>query len=247
LNNIHDEQFVRSLFDEMSKTYGIVNVISSLGFAYIWRKVAVDLLPESSGRICDIMTGQGECLGHIARRYGRHTEVDVVDISTEMCVRAKRTRIRLGISKGEVFNCHAQEIPVPDNHYDGVVSTFGMKTLSDAHLKNLADELFRVIKPGGRMSILEFSIPSNPLIRFFFRIYVKYFVPLLGKIFLGNPDNYRLLWTYTDEFKSCQRLIPYFESAGFTVQYQSNFLGSATLIHGMPNKTLHPTAGNAPI
>jgi demethylmenaquinone methyltransferase / 2-methoxy-6-polyprenyl-1,4-benzoquinol methylase len=182
------------------------------------------------------MTGQGECLGHIARRLGKDIEVDVVDLSTEMCVRAKETKTRFKVSRGEIFNCHAQEIPVPENYYDGIVSTFGMKTLSEKDLEDLARELHRVIKPRGNISILEFSVPPNRAIRAFFKLYVKYYVPMLGSIFLGNPDNYRLLWTYTDEFQSCRRLLPHFERAGFSVQFQSYFLGSATLIHGMPNK-----------
>lgn len=236
MRDIHDEQFVRALFDEMAKTYGLVNMISSLGFAYFWRKLAVGLIPISSKRICDIMTGQGECLGHVKRRHGVEVEIDLVDLSSVMCVRAKQTKERVGISKGKVFNTHAQEIPVPDDHYDAIVSTFGMKTLSDGNLKDLSRELYRVIKPKGEVSILEFSIPPNPVIRFLFKIYVKHYVPLLDRFFLGNPDNYRLLWTYTQDFLNCHRLIPIFERAGFHVQFQSHFFGSATVIHAKAKK-----------
>lgn len=64
MEDIHSESYVKGLFSEMAQTYGIVNILSSLGFAYLWRKQTVDSIPDSGSRICDLMTGGAECHSH---------------------------------------------------------------------------------------------------------------------------------------------------------------------------------------
>ena len=229
--DINSEKYVKSLFDEMAKTYGLVNLISSLGFAYLWRKKAVLHLPKSS-TVADIMTGGGECLQHLKKHLGNDVHVDLVDISSEMCHNANEQIKRNQYTNTKIFNCSALEIPIPDNYYDAIVSTFGMKTLSDDDLNKLAKETKRIIKNNGVLSILEFSLPSNKFIQFFFKLYVKYYVPTLGFLLLGNPENYRMLWQYTEKFMNCEKLIPIFQKEGFTVEYKNYFFGSATILIG---------------
>ena len=86
--------------------------------------------------------------------------------------------------------------------------------------------------------MLEFSMPRSAFIRFFFRLYVKFYVPFLGWLFLGNPDNYRMLWRYTHEFGDCRQTFEAFEKEGFVVEYRTHFFGSATQIVGSLPKSL---------
>lgn len=230
--DIHAETYVKGLFDEMAQTYGIVNILSSLGFAYIWRKQALASIPRDCIRIADLMCGGGESLPHILRRCGPSAEVCLVDWSESMCERAERTLSRKRANLCRIVHCNTLNLPDEANSYDAVVSTFGLKTLSPSEHRLFANELKRILKPGGVFSLLEFSLPENPLIQFFFRLYVKYYVPFLGWIFLGNPDNYRMLWKYTKEFSNCRKLIPAFEAADFKVEYKSHFFGSATQLVG---------------
>ena len=232
--DIHSENFVKELFDEMSKTYGVVNLLSSLGFAYLWRRQAVFSISTSNEgpRICDLMTGGAECLSHIKKNFGSECEVDLVDWCENMCERADSTVKRHGHEKCTVVHSSALDLPVAKASYDAVVSTFGLKTLGPGEIEDLAKEIKRVLKPGGSISLLEFSMPSNRLIRFFFRLYVKMYVPFLGWVFLGNPDNYRMLWRYTKEFGSCEEALEAFRKEGFEVSFKSRFFGSATQILG---------------
>lgn len=229
-DDIRSREFVASLFNEMAKTYGVVNMISSLGFAYFWRRNAVNQLPSDARDVVDLMAGGGECLIHINKRYAPNARVLLVDWSDEMCNRARAAVARSTNSDHTVICSDALDVPEPDQHFDAVVSTFGLKTLRDDDIEKLADEVMRLLKPGGVASILEFSVPSLPVIHTFFKLYVKYYVPFLGRVFLGNPDNYRLLWKYTEEFGNCQKVIVRFQDVGFHVEYKTYFLGSATQI-----------------
>lgn len=229
---VHSERFVKGLFDEMAQTYGIVNMLSSLGFAWYWRREAVRALPATATAVADLMAGGGECLGHLRRHLGARAAVDLVDWSRGMCDRAETVVARGRFGASRVLCASALEIPVPNHHYDAVVSTFGMKTLTADETRAFARELRRVLKPGGHFSILEFSKPRAPLVGTFFRLYVKHYVPLLGRLFLGNPDNYRMLWRYTEEFGDCSALLGILRDEGFSAAMSSHFLGSATQVVG---------------
>lgn len=230
--DIHAESHVKRLFAEMAGTYGIVNLLSSLGFAWWWRRQAVHSLVGEARVAGDLMTGGAECLGHLKRRFGSEIAVDLVDWCPVMCQRARAAVARHSHRGCEVIQANALQLPRPAACYDLVTSTFGLKTLARDELLPLAREIRRVLKPGGRFSILEFSVPPNRLLRVFFRLYVKHYVPLLGAVLLGNPDNYRLLWRYTAEFGNCEWLVPVFRAAGFEVECRHHFLGCATQLIG---------------
>lgn len=232
MEDIHSESYVKGLFSEMSQTYGIVNILSSFGFAYLWRMQAINTIPIQGSRICDLMTGGAECLSHITNRFGSESEVHLVDWCENMCRRADSTVKRHSHKNCTVVNASALRLPAEDESYDAVVSTFGLKTLAYQEILELAKETKRALKPGGWVSMLEFSIPPNRFIRFFFRIYVKIYVPILGWAFLGNPDNYRMLWRYTKEFGNCEKALDAFRKEGFEMEFKSRFFGSATQIVG---------------
>jgi demethylmenaquinone methyltransferase/2-methoxy-6-polyprenyl-1,4-benzoquinol methylase len=149
-----------------------------------------------------------------------------------MCERATATVKRAGSDHCRVLNRSALNLNVENYTYDAVVSTFGLKTLRNDELVSFIKEVKRILKPGGAFSILEFSIPQNPVIRFFFRLYVRNYVPFLGWVFLGNPDNYRMLWRYTSKFQSCEQAFNIFKQQGIEVELRSHFLGSATQVVG---------------
>jgi demethylmenaquinone methyltransferase / 2-methoxy-6-polyprenyl-1,4-benzoquinol methylase len=229
-NDIYDITRVKNLFDEMSNTYGIVHLVSSLGFAYLWRKNCVDAISyPSNAVICDLMAGGGECCTFLKGKLNGDSQLVLVDFSHQMCQKAEQTLKRYQINNYQIICENALDLPLSD---ESIVSTFGLKTFNKNQTADLASEVARVLKPGGIFSLLEFSLPSNRLVRFSFSLYVKYYVPFLGKLLLGNPDNYRLLWEYTYQFGSCESVIGIFENAGFEMELRSYFFGSATHIIG---------------
>ncbi|HRE83721.1 MAG TPA: class I SAM-dependent methyltransferase [Opitutaceae bacterium] len=229
---VHDPENVRSLFDEMAKTYGYVHLFSSLGFAYFWRKACARQIPRESLQVLDVMSGSGECVTHLIPWLGAATKIQMVDFSASMCAAAQRNLNRWKNPNVEVLNGDALSLPFRDDGFDAVTSTFGLKTLSMDQLAQFARELYRVVRPGGVVSLLEFSIPDRPYLIPFFRFYVKHYVPFLGRIFLGNPDNYRMLWKYTVGFGDCSTAMPAFRAAGFKLELRRYFFGSATHLVG---------------
>jgi demethylmenaquinone methyltransferase/2-methoxy-6-polyprenyl-1,4-benzoquinol methylase len=224
------ENEVRALFDEMSQTYGIVHVISSLGFAYFWRRRCAAAIRRNSKSVLDVMSGAGEMVPILIQQINPQATIRLVDFSSGMCAKAEENSRRWQRSGLKITNENALQLTSKDEEFDSVTCAFGLKTLSDVEMWRFASELWRVTKPDGVVSLLEFSIPSSRLLHPFFKLYVKWYVPILGKLFLGNPDNYRKLWHYTCLFRSCREVIQHFERAGFETNFQSHFFGCATQI-----------------
>jgi ubiquinone/menaquinone biosynthesis methyltransferase len=232
---IYDPLFVRDLFDEMSATYGAMNLVTSFGFAHRWRRQCVAAAKIQAGeRVLDLMTGMGELLSDVTRRVGKDGTVAAVDISPRMCERARRYESRPGHAPVRIIEADALlgNKDLPDGAYDLVVSTFGLKTFSPEQIRILAGRISMALRPGGRFSILEISVPPSWWLRVPYLFYLRRVIPLLGKLFMGNPDNYRMLGIYTTAFENCDDASLAFVEAGFQVEKRSYFFGCASGLIG---------------
>lgn len=228
----NDPAFVRRLFDEMAATYGVVNLVSSLGFAVLWRRQCVRRVEVRPGwTAVDMMTGMGELCPDVARLIGSEGTIKAIDLSPVMCRGARKHVRRLpcvvDVIEGDVLQCHLESASV-----DVVFSSFGLKTLSRSQLGELAEQVERILKPGGVFSLLEISIPSSHLLRAPYLFYINHVIPLIGRLMLGNPDNYRLLGRYTEAFGSCSSMSEECERAGLVARETSYFFGCATGVVG---------------
>jgi ubiquinone/menaquinone biosynthesis methyltransferase len=229
---IYEPAYVRRLFDQMARTYGAVNLVSSFGFAVRWRRQCVRRLPlEAGGTVVDLMTGMGELCPDLARRLGPAGVVRAVDLSPEMCARA-RDQARRCPCRVDVIEADALAVDLPAASADAVASSFGLKTFSDDQLAGLAARIERVLKPGGSYSVVEISVPPNRWLRWPYLFYVNRVIPLIGRAFLGNPDNYRMLGTYTGAFGDCRRFEAACRRAGLVAHPASYFFGCATGVFG---------------
>ena len=89
---------------------------------------------------------------------------------------------------------------IPGQCADRVISRFGLKTFNSEQLKQLADEINRILKPEGRFSLIDVSVPKSKILRFFYMFYLKNVIPILGWLFPGNPSAYKMLGIYTQKF-----------------------------------------------
>ncbi len=232
--DIYDPSFVRRLFDEMARTYGVVNLISSLGFTRRWRRQCLRSVQIGTGTtVLDLMTGMGELCRDLLHIIGPTGTIRAIDISPVMCERAQKQVSLVDQSRLQVIQADALNCPIEDESVDYVVSTFGLKTLNSRQLKTLALQVSRVLRPGGQFALLEISVPKSPLLRWPYMVYINYIIPLIGRLALGNPDNYRLLGVYTAAFQDCRRAADYFTAANLQVQYRRYFFGCATGITGV--------------
>lgn len=232
--HLYNPASIRALFDEMARTYGVVNLISSFGFAVRWRHQCVTRLPPTVPlrRIADLMSGMGELWRSISDRIGREAEVVAVDISEEMTRRGPHIppcTVTVCIEDALLFR-------PPPGSFDAVVSSFGLKTLDPRQQDQLAAQVARLLRPGGVFSFVEISVPSNGCLRFAYMFYVKHVIPLLGRVLLGNPANYRLLGVYTEAFGDCNGFVRSLRRAGLEATFVRYFFGCATGVIGRKPK-----------
>lgn len=229
----YDPGFVRALFDEMASTYGIVNLVSSFGFAARWRRQCVEAAGLKPGMVVyDLMSGMGECWPFAQRRIGVGGRIIGVDISGGMCARARDYARRHGQYNCTVVEADALACDLPAGAADAVIACFAVKTLNADQLRCFASRVAHTLRPGGIFSILEISIPPSVLMRVPYRFHLDYVIPRIGQLFLGNPDNYRWLGRYTEAFGNIQNLCGILRASGLSVESRSYFFGCATAVVG---------------
>ncbi len=232
--DIYDEKFVKKMFNRMSKTYGAANYISSFGFTERWRKQCINQI-EWNSKIklgFDLMSGMGETWNLINRETKTKHSIVGVDISPQMNKKAYEKinhyqSINISIREENILRNEIQA-----NSSDYIVSTFGLKTFSNVQLKILAKEVNRILKVNGQFSFVEISKPRNVLLILPYMFYLKFIIPLIGKIFMGNSMDYRMLGIYCDRFKDCEKFKMYLESEGLEVKMVKYFFGCATGVKG---------------
>lgn len=237
-SDIYEPRFVARLFDEMSKSYGRTNYFSSFGFCDRWRRQCVEALRIEPGMvILDLMTGMGECCRLLSKQIGEGRLL-ALDLSHEMCRRAQRNALRQEKTCMTVWRGDALEPSLPDGCVDAIVASFGLKTFSEEQLRRLAWQVYRLLKPGGSFSFVEIAVPARPVIRTPYLWYLRWCIPMVGRVFLGNPDNYRMLAVYTQQFSEGAVVTQILEEAGLTVRADDLFFGCARRFVG--SKPLEP-------
>ncbi len=215
----------------MAATYGVVNVLSSFGFCILWRRQCVRHIKQwrADATVVDMMSGMGELWPDILRCIDTASSITAIDISPVMCERAKRLLPRsttIDILQADILENDLSAVA------DVVVSSFGLKTFSPAQQVHLAKTLRRILKPGGCFAMLEISVPTSPWLRWPYLGYLRYVIPLVGRLFLGNPECYRMLSVYTEAFGDASHFARACESEGLETQYHRHFFNCASAVSG---------------
>lgn len=225
----YEDAYVQCLFDRMGPTYDLVNLVSSLGFSEFWRRRCIrDAGIQAGSLVCDMMAGSGECWRYI-QNHG--ASLISIDFSQVMADRQRKRSQKAG-GKVDVRCENASHTSIESGSIDYVVSGFGLKTLNHEALERFAREIARVLKPGGRFSLLEISTAEGWLFAPVYRWYVNAVIPLIGKLCLGDIECYRMLGAYVSAFGSCDRIANIFAAAGLEVSVTRHFYGCATSLVG---------------
>lgn len=184
---------VKGVFDSVARRYDLMNDLMSFGIHRLWKRIAVELAAVRPGHlVLDLAAGTGDLTEQLTARAGTQGHVVAADINDAM-LRLGRDRL---LDKGLAANvsyvqADAEHLPFPDNQFDCVTMAFGLRNVTDK--KAALAALQRVLRPGGKLLVLEFSTPTVPLIN---RIYEQYsfrVLPLLGKLVTGDEASYRYL------------------------------------------------------
>lgn len=217
----------------MAATYGVVNVISSFAFCVLWqRQVTSGLQLAEGSHVVDLMSGMNELCRSLAARAPQKLRLTAIDMSPEMVRRARKdwpfditTRVE------DVLTWDFER-----ESADAVISSFGLKTLNPGQQLELSRRVANLLRPGGVFSFVEISVPPGRLLRLLYLFYLNRIIPWIGRLFLGNPSNYRMLGIYTQEFGRCKHFADCMRLQRLQVTETSHFFGCATGVRGVKLK-----------
>jgi demethylmenaquinone methyltransferase / 2-methoxy-6-polyprenyl-1,4-benzoquinol methylase len=195
------------MFDRIARVYDLMNSVMTAGLHHRWRARAADLARLAPGASAlDVASGTGDLAIELARRVGPAGTVVGSDFSEPMLDVARR---KSGAVRWEWGN--ALELPYGDGEFDAATVGFGARNFSDLD-RGLA-EMARVVRPGGRVVVLEITVPQRPPLSTFFSIWFDRIVPALGKV-AGDPDAYAYLPSSVKRFPGPEELAARMSAAG---------------------------------
>lgn len=223
---------IREMFDTIAPRYDLLNRMLSLGIDRKWRIFAVSRIKTSAGgRVLDIATGTGDIALEIARQTGEDVTITGADISREMLEIGRQKVAASPYSRRidfEIAPC--EELPFVDGTFDSTTIAFGIRNVVDRP-KGLS-EMHRILKPGGRAVILEFSMPSSPLFEKLYRFYFLTVLPKIGGLF-SKQSAYQYLPDSVLEFPSRDEFKAMMARAGFVnISHHDLTFGIATVYLG---------------
>lgn len=184
---------VGKVFSSVASKYDLMNDLMSLGIHRLWKKIAVQHCGLHPGQtVLDLAGGTGDLTYAFSREIGTEGQIVLADINAAMLQAGRDKLINLGLVRNvQYLQLNAENLPLPDNHFDCVAIGFGLRnvTRKDLALK----EMFRVLKPGGRVVILEFSKPIHEYLAKIYDLYSFNVLPVLGKMVANDADSYRYL------------------------------------------------------
>lgn len=204
---------VAEMFDNISGRYDFLNHFLSLGIDHLWRKKAVKMLKEiKPKRIIDLATGTGDFA--IAALKLNPEEIIGVDISNGMLEKGREKMKNKGVDNiVQMKNGDSENLPFEDNYFDGLTVGFGVRNYEN--LEKGLSEMLRVIRPGGKAVILEFSKPKKFPVKQAFGTYSKYVIPFLGKTISKDKAAYTYLPESVEAFPEGQDFLNILSKLGY--------------------------------
>lgn len=184
---------VAEVFHSVASKYDVMNDFMSMGVHRLWKKYTIETSGVRPGhRVLDLAGGTGDLAKQFSKKVGAKGQVVLSDINASMLAEGRSRMIDAGVSNNmEFVQANAECLPFPDNHFNLVTIAFGLRNVTDkdAALRSI----LRILKPGGRLLVLEFSRPTNPVIRKVYDEYSFNVIPKVGKAVTGDAESYQYL------------------------------------------------------
>ncbi len=222
---------VANVFHSVAARYDLMNDLMSGGVHRLWKRFTIELAAVRPGqKILDIAGGTGDLSYAFAKKVGPDGLVVLADINESMLnVGRDRLTDRGMAGNLQYAQADAQYLPFPDNTFDCITIAFGLRNVTD---KDLAlRSMLRVLKPGGRLLVLEFSKPLNPLLEKAYDTYSFKLLPFMGKVVANDADSYRYLAESIRMHPDQETLKGMMETAGFVNTEYHNMTGGVVALH----------------
>jgi demethylmenaquinone methyltransferase/2-methoxy-6-polyprenyl-1,4-benzoquinol methylase len=218
-------------FNSVAAKYDLMNDLMSGGVHRLWKRVTIEMSGVRRGnKVLDIAGGTGDLTAKFSRIVGPEGTVVLADINDSMLKVGRDRLMDRGVVNNVTFSqADAQYLPFPDNTFDVITIAFGLRNVTD---KDLAlRSMLRVLKPGGRLLVLEFSKPGNPLLSKVYDTYSFSLLPKLGKLFADDADSYQYLAESIRMHPDQQTLQTMMDDAGFANTDFHNMTGGVVALH----------------
>ena len=205
---------IRRLFNSIASDYDRLNHILSLNIDKGWRRMAVKEIADKDSpvKVLDVACGTGDFTIEIAKKVSAGSEVIGVDISEGLMEIGKEKMLKAGVT-AEMTVADCEALPYDQNTFDRIAVGFGVRNFE--HLDLGLREMCRVLKPDGKLVILELSLPSNRLVRGCYMLYFQKILPMVGGFLSGDRGAYEYLRTSVLRFPAPDKFIEMLKSAGF--------------------------------
>ena len=221
---------VRDVFDSVATRYDIMNDLMSAGLHRLWKRHTIDQAAARPGHhVLDLAGGTGDLAIKFARQVGPHGHVVLADINAAMLEHGRRRLVDAGIAGNvELAQVDAEVLPFADNTFDRVSIAFGLRNVTDK--EGALAEMNRVLKPGGKVLILEFSEPSRA-IKPAYDLYSFKVLPLLGRLIAKDPESYQYLAESIRMHPDQETLLGMMQDAGFERCRYNNLTAGIVALH----------------
>lgn len=222
---------VAEVFHSVASNYDLMNDLMSAGIHRLWKRVAIQMSGVRPGHsVLDIAGGTGDLAAKFSRIVGPLGTVVLADINDSMLKVGRDRLVNRGITDNVRFSqADAQYLPFPDNTFDVITIAFGLRNVTD---KDMAlRSMLRVLKPGGKLLVLEFSKPPNALLSKIYDGYSFSVLPKLGKLFANDADSYQYLAESIRMHPNQETLQGMMDNAGFADTDYHNMTGGIVALH----------------
>ena len=222
---------VAEVFHSVAGNYDLMNDLMSGGIHRLWKRMTIEMSGVRKGhKVLDIAGGTGDLAAKFSRIVGPEGTVVLADINDSMLKVGRDRLVDRGIVDNVRFSqADAQYLPFPDNTFDVITIAFGLRNVTD---KDMAlRSMLRVLKPGGKLLILEFSKPKNPLLSKVYDTYSFNILPKLGKLFANDADSYQYLAESIRMHPDQKTLLDMLNTAGFANSDFHNMTGGVVALH----------------
>jgi demethylmenaquinone methyltransferase/2-methoxy-6-polyprenyl-1,4-benzoquinol methylase len=219
------------MFDQISPTYDCVNRIMTFGLDQLWRKKLCHFLPVKKGlNILDCATGTGDQIIALFEKNPDIASVVGIDLAEAMLALGKQKIAKKNYKDKVLFQlASALEVPFSDQHFDCVTISFGIRNIAD--VMAAFQEFRRVLKPSGRLLVLEGTIPQQKWLKTLHLFYLRQFLPHIGRVISGNKKAYRYLNKTIETFPQGERFCGLLRAAGFVKVKANPILGGVVTVY----------------
>jgi len=225
------DDLVAGVFHSVANKYDLMNDLMSLGVHRLWKQFATEASGVRGGfRVLDVAGGTGDLAAKFAVRVGRRGQVVVADINDSMLGVGRERLADRGIAGNVSFvQANAENLPFPEDYFDRVTIAFGLRNVT--HINRALASMFRVLKPGGALLVLEFSRPVLSGLNKLYDAYSFNILPWLGRVVARDEGSYRYLAESIRKHPDQKTLKTMMQQAGFERVEYHNLSGGIVALH----------------